>query len=746
MFKRNKKKNVSPYSSSREKVRSFITERSDNSANDEEKILYFNYNFINDSPHMFLSGALTSKELILMRCDGTVFSVCLDRIENAECIQCVGCVSVECLLDGETSELFRSDMSNAKQLIKLPKLIKDAKEGKKSDLKEIKSVCPKCKRPFSPGSNKCLKCEGRDRLIKRIFQFAKPHLGALAAITLMFFIISGLNLLAPYLNRLLIDTYIMPEGGIFPQDRMMFVPLIIAIAVTSLLVTLCSVLRSVISIKIGNRISAEFREKVFQKAQELTLAAINRYTSGELITRITSDTDMMKSLIVNLFPELIQQLIILVSVIPIILIIDPLLAIFVFVPMPVIVMLYYFSNRKIRRMYHRQWRAGAELNTYLHDVFTGIRVVKAFGTEHKECKRFDEAAKKQARISERNECTWNLIIPTMGFFIGIGEYAVLFIAGSKIISGTMTLGEMSQLLSYVAVIYGPLRWMSNVPRRLSRIMTSLNKAFEIIEEEPDITDDEKPLTSGIIGNISLNNISFGYEEGVDVLKNVSFDIKKGEMVGLVGRSGVGKSTLINLIMRLYDVTDGNITIDGSDIKKYSQNYLRSQIGVVLQETFLFKGTVYQNIAYAKPEATPEEVINAAKLASAHGFIMSMPDGYNTYIGEGGSTLSGGERQRIAIARAILRDPRILILDEATSSLDTETESEIQDALSALIKNRTTIAIAHRLSTLKNAAKLVVLEKGTVEEEGTHNELLVKHGRYYKLVMAQRSMQINYKND
>ena len=270
-------------------------------------------------------------------------------------------------------------------------------------------------------------------------------------------------------------------------------------------------------------------------------------------------------------------------------------------------------------------------------------------------------------------------------------------------------------------------------------MVSTAKVFEIIDEKIHDDDAERPVELKIEGNIEIKDVSFGYDESMEVLHDINLSIKPGEMIGLVGRSGVGKSTLINLLMRMYDVSEGKILIDGVDLKDISQECLRSQIGAVLQETFLFSGSIYDNIAYAKADATREEVIRAAKLADAHSFIIKLPDAYNTYVGERGYTLSGGERQRISIARALLHDPRILILDEATASLDTETEKQIQDALANLIEDRTTIAIAHRLSTLRNATKIVVLDKGTVAEIGTHDELMKQKGIYYGLVLAQRQM-------
>ena len=272
---------------------------------------------------------------------------------------------------------------------------------------------------------------------------------------------------------------------------------------------------------------------------------------------------------------------------------------------------------------------------------------------------------------------------------------------------------------------------------LAQARVSAGKVFEILEENNDISDTENAVSLDIKGDIEFKNVYFGYKAYNPVLKDVSFSIKQGEMIGIVGHSGVGKSTLINLVMRLYDATSGQVLIDGTDVRDISQNSLRSQVGVVLQETYLFNGTVLDNIRYAKPDATFEEIVNAAKTANCHDFITRMPDGYNTVVGERGYNLSGGERQRIAIARAILHDPKILILDEATASLDTQTEKQIQDALDRLIKGRTTIAIAHRLSTLSNADRLIVLKKGRVAEIGTHTELLQSKGVYYELVMAQK---------
>jgi ATP-binding cassette subfamily B protein len=375
----------------------------------------------------------------------------------------------------------------------------------------------------------------------------------------------------------------------------------------------------------------------------------------------------------------------------------------------------------------------------LQDILNGIRVVKSFGQEDKEIERFENISKESARQSERISRIWSTGWPFITTLINASVYFIIWYAGAMVISGEITIGNYNQFFAYSNIVYGPLTALANIPNSISNFLTSSSKVFEILEETPEINDIDLPIDIKIDGDINVNKATFGYQSYNPVLENINLDIKSGEMIGLVGHSGSGKTTLINLIMRLYDVNEGEILIDSVNIKDISQEALRSQIGVVLQETHLFTGTVRDNIKYSKPHATDEEVIEAARIANAHDFIVNLPEGYNTLVGEKGYSMSGGERQRVAIARAVIHNPSILILDEATASLDTETEKLIQDALNRLSENRTTIAIAHRLSTLRNADKLLVLDKGKVAEFGTHNELLDQKGIYYKLVMAQREM-------
>ncbi len=683
-----------------------------------------------------------TKDKLTVYQSGTVLKeISLSEAEDFRITPGVGSVVAECTVNGSDMLICRASSAYTTEYGAIMKRINryvETGEFSTEFMRELNRVCEKCGRPFPPGSTVCPRCVDKKGVLKRLLAIASPYKWYLLLSVVLFFVITAVNLLTPYLNRILVDDFIKSPT---PETVKLshFVIVIASLAAVNITVNLISILRNRVLVHTGNRVIVSLREMVFNKIQMMSIARISKRTAGELMNRVNNDTNQIRQFITATMTDMVEQALMLIAVATMLFIYDWRLALLIIFPAPIVSVSFRLFWKKMRRMWNRSWHTSSKSSTVLHDIFSGIRVVKAFGMEEREAKRFDDISVEQRDIRIENERMWSIVWNILSFFMGIGEFFLLFYVGNKILGGEMTLGEMTQFSAYVTMIYGPLRWIANIPRRLVDFLTSTAKVFEIIDENVDVADKEDAIDLKINGTIDFENVSFGYDETTDVLKKINLHIEPGEMVGIVGKSGVGKSTLINLLMRMYDIGDGSIKIDGVDLRDISQESLRSQIGVVLQETFLFAGTIYANIAYAKPNATRDEVITAAKIAGAHEFIMKMPDAYNTTVGEKGHTLSGGERQRVSIARALLHNPRILILDEATASLDTETEHQIQESLQKLIKDRTTLAIAHRLSTLRNATRLIVLDKGTVAEVGTHDELMRKKGIYYGLVMAQRQM-------
>lgn len=650
----------------------------------------------------------------------------------------IGSVSIEAI--GESPvELCRGDMTQTSTMMSAVRALNAVLEGKTDiSFDSHEKICPKCGKAFPKGTTSCPACNKTKSMFKRLFGMVGKELPLLFGAFAFFGLLSFVKVLNPIFQKKLVDEYITitePKENLFVG----IVIICLSIFLLSVVYRVIEILRTNVLSRVNMRLMKKLRSMLFEKIQALSVSAVSKRTAGELIHRVTGDTGTISNFLVQNLPQFVEQALVILIIGTAMFVYDWKLALLVLIPAPIIMQIVRKVWRYTHKLYHRQWYMESESNTVLHDVFQGIRVVKVFGMEKNEIKRYSNIIKKVADISEKNEITWAMIIPYMTYLVGIGNYIVLAYVGNKILGGEMTLGDMTMFTFFTGQIYTAFDWLSRIPRHLVQMITSTRKIFEIIDEESDVKDSEDAREIEINGDIEFRNVRFGYDDAEDVLDGVSLTVKKGEMIGIVGKSGVGKSTLINLIMRLYDVREGEILIDGVNIKDISQHSLRSQIGVVLQETFLFSGTIYDNLAYADPNATREDIIRAAKMAGAHKFIMKLSDGYNTRVGERGHTLSGGERQRIAIARAILRNPRILILDEATSALDTETERLIQDSVAMLVKDRTTFAIAHRLSTLRNATRLIVIDKGKIAECGTHEELMRKEGIYYGLVLAQRKM-------
>ncbi|MCQ2456584.1 MAG: ABC transporter ATP-binding protein/permease [Clostridia bacterium] len=719
-------------------------------AAEEEVRIIFPFSLTRDSgvncnnPVKGVAGA-TEEYVFSVEDEKIVLKEKLSDVEEFSLFSGSGCVFINVLFkDGREAILSRGNNSHRKAFTSALAELNSALRGTfKDETTEyvIGNSCPICGMPYLPGTTKCNSCSNKKSLILRMLKIASPWKWTIIFSITLYFVSSGVELIPPYLNRIMVDDYLKAANPVIAG----FVGVVFSIFLIDILMRGIQVLRKLLMINTSAGLIQRLRQMTFDKVESLSIARVSSRTSGVLINTVSSDTETISSFLSDDLGYMIKMFVTLIVVSILLFVYDWRIALLILCPVPLIIGANRIVGNFMRRFHIRAWFAQSRASTVLHDILSGIRVVKSYGTEKKEVDRHTEATRANRDVTIETETLNGGIMPVLSFLASIGEFFLMYYVGNKILDGVMTIGEMVQFSSYVSIIYTPLRWMSSIPRILARVTTSATKIFEILDEESDVTDKEDAIDLDIDGEIEFDDVAFAYDPAAPVLKHVSATIKKGEMVGIVGRSGVGKSTFINLVMRMYDPDSGVIKIDGHDLRDIDQHSLRSQIGVVLQDTFLFSGSVYDNIRYAKPSATTEEVMAAAKLAGAHKFIVKLPDGYDTKIGERGFTISGGERQRVSIARALLRNPKILILDEATSALDTETEKEVQDVLYKLTRDRTTLAIAHRLSTLRNADKILVLDRGSVAEYGSHEELMKKGGIYYGLVMAQRQMSRIKKN-
>jgi len=570
------------------------------------------------------------------------------------------------------------------------------------------------------------------KMLARLMQYVKPYWYLLVLGIIISILLTAVGLAPIYLRKILIDRVLVPK-----ENLDLLFKLVMALVGIKLGSMALHFVRGVTLGWLGQKISMDLRTSIYSHLQKLSLSFYDVHGSGRIMSRVTSDTGQLRGFIVNGTQSLIINSFTLIGITVILFYMNLKLAAAILIPVPMMIVGTYVFGKKIYEVYRRARRKWAGVYASLSDSLSGIRVVQAFAQEERERKKF--STENLAFFDENITAIkmYNIFEPLMEFSTFIGSIIIWLVGGREVIGDALTLGEFTAFTAYMWRFYGPVNALCRVNNMFQSTAASADRVFEILDTEPDVKEaPNAKRIAEIDGHIKFHNVSSGYYKDELVLKNIDFEAKPKEMVGLVGASGSGKTTLVNLISRFYDPIEGQITIDGNDLKNLEIKSFRNQMGLVLQESFLFHGSIQENIAYGKPNATDEEVVAAAKSANAHDFIMKMSDGYDTEVGERGARLSGGQRQRISIARAILTEPRILILDEATSAVDTETEKLIQEALEKLMKDRTTFVIAHRLSTVKEADKLLVMDGGEIVEMGKHDELIEKGGTYAKLVEMQ----------
>lgn len=679
-----------------------------------------------------------------------IYDLC--TVEKLDVLRHVSSGELMGVIDGVEYRLARFSNSRLGEFLRLKDNLEKVKKGEDLTVEDVQGTkkqecCPNCGTLYPDQERRvCPKCMDKKSIFIRLFGYFKGYKAKIAVMCLCYVVSAVLNMVYPYLSGTILYDRVLSKDEHFleltglPGGRFMLLLLVavLTMLISKILIQAAGILHGYMTSQIVPEVIGRLKGEVFSSMGRLSISFYNSRQTGGLMTRVLDDAGEISSFFIDGVPYFIINVLTVIMTAVIMFRINAILAVVSLILLPVMMYLSYNMMPRLWSFYGKRHRASRRLNSQINDNITGARVVKAFGKEDEEMKRFEKtnAGVREAELAVASYDNRFNILYNAGE--NLTSFAVWGIGAALVLSNTnMELGVLITFTGYVSQLNGPLDFMSFMFRWFTNCMNASQRIFEIIDAVPQVREQEEPVTlPEVKGEIELKGVTFGYEPNKPVLKNISFHVEAGQMLGIVGRSGAGKSTLVNLISRLYDPDEGSIYLDGIDIRKLSFKQLRSSIAMVSQETYVFMGTVAENIAYARPDATRAEIIRAAKLASAHDFICKMPEGYDTLIGSSGRSLSGGEKQRLSIARAILADPKILILDEATAAVDTETEQSIQRSLELLTKGRTTLSIAHRLSTLKNADFLIVIDDGKLTEDGTHAQLIEKKGTYYKLMELQ----------
>ena len=565
----------------------------------------------------------------------------------------------------------------------------------------------------------------------RLLSYIRPYTKTILTAIFCIVVAAGSNLYVPWIIKDMIDKVLAEK------DMEMLNYISIGIVVVFLIRGIFYFGQSYLVSYVGQRVVIDIRGQLYRKFQRLPLAYYDKHRTGEMMSYISNDVAALQNAMVDKLIELITEISIFIGSLGMMFYLDWKLSLLTFAVVPMVGQAMNIFGKKLKKSGTMIQERMADMTAMLQESLSAVRVVKSFVREDHEIKRYDQENERNFEAAMLNIRLMSMLTPTVEFLAALAVTVIVWFGGYEVVEGKITAGALVAFLTYAVNLANPVKRISRAFGTMQQALAAADRVFAVMDLPETIADklDAKPLPK-VTGRVKVDNVSFSYNEEAPAVKNISFDVKPGQMIAFVGPSGAGKSTIANLLPRFYDVTEGSITVEGMDVRDVTLSSLREQIGIVPQETMLFSGTVWENIRYGRLDATNEEIVEAAKAANADEFIRQLPNGYDTKLGERGVNISGGQRQRLAIARAILKDPQILILDEATSALDTESEKVVQAALDRLMVGRTSFVIAHRLSTILSADRILVLDHGEIVEDGTHEELLVKGGLYSNLYNIQ----------